>query len=76
MQKWVADGPPKSVPRSWFGLKKAWPPGLRFDDAKTERIIDRTMPPRPAPNAIGCTGALCIDAALAENNEPTTLRRL
>jgi len=45
--------------------RRPWPQGMRFTDARTERIVDQ-RPPRPVAQAYGSSGAMCTEARFAE----------
>jgi hypothetical protein len=47
-------------------LRQPWPPGMRFSNARTERIIERRRPPKPV-NVMGCAGGACAESVFAEN---------
>jgi hypothetical protein len=47
--------------------RQAWPAGVRFENARAERVIDQRMPPRPTPEAYGSSGAMCVGARFAES---------
>jgi hypothetical protein len=50
----------------WFLPKRPWPPGMKFEDGPTERILDRQMPARPAqPGDYGSTGLQCLGSPFA-----------
>jgi hypothetical protein len=46
--------------------RRPWPQGMRFTDARTERIIDRRRPPKPVAQAYGSSGAMCVGVRFAE----------
>jgi hypothetical protein len=46
-----------------------WPPGTRFLDGRTERILQNQLPPRPdARSYTGSSAALTADSAFAERS--------
>jgi hypothetical protein len=46
--------------------RRPWPKGMRFRDARTERIIDRRRPPKLAAQAYGSAAGTCVGARFAE----------
>lgn len=49
-----------------------WPPGLRFLNGRTERIIQNQLPPRPddpTRTLTGSSAGLAADSDLAERSE-------
>ena len=46
---------------------RPWPSGIRFSDARSERVIEQAMPPRPVVRAYGSSGAMCVQARFAES---------
>jgi hypothetical protein len=55
-------------------MRKAWPSGMRFEDAaRTEPVTSRMGLPLPAPalpNLYPSTGQLALQSELAEMDEP------
>jgi hypothetical protein len=61
-------------------LRQPWPKGVRFSDARTERILDQRRPPKPVAQSYGSAGAACVAARFAESevdagNQSPTLSR-
>jgi len=54
--------------------RRPWPQGLRFTDARTEKIIDRRRPPKPLAHSYGSSGAMCTAARFAESEVDGRLR--
>jgi hypothetical protein len=55
---------------TWWQLRRPWPGKPHFEDGKTERVIDRMLPPPEVPvGTYGCTGAMCVSSTFAEEGE-------
>ena len=47
--------------------RRPWPADLRFTSVKTERVIERALPPRPVRWQSGNSSAMCTDARFSED---------
>jgi hypothetical protein len=46
--------------------RRPWPAGVRFTDAKTEKVIDQRRPPRPLAQSFGTASGACAESIFAE----------
>jgi hypothetical protein len=60
---------PLDTPRPDFRLLAPWPPGTRFLNGRTERILQNQLPPRPdARSYAGSTADLAANSEFAERS--------
>jgi hypothetical protein len=60
---------PLDAPRPEFRELAPWPPGIRYLNSRTERILQNQLPPRPdACSYTGSTAGLAADAEFAERS--------